>query len=545
MRSYRLARRSFLQGIGAGAVGLRAMLRTMEAGAQGMGSPPRLLITHWPVGTIHYFWKPTGSGTNYTTSQILSPFEGSPGVDGGPAVPSLRGDMIVLYGMTTEPMDNSAWNIPGGGGHEAGTMKMMCGTGSPGTRSEPVKVNDAVAGGPSWDQIFLKNVPALQTPGTGYANAICDARVDTQETSTRCLSYDHATDSIPSAVPGGNITQHIPLLPTLSPFNLYNQLFGGMTGGTMSNADMIRLLKARKSVLDHSLSKLTALQRLAPASEGTKIMAHADAIRAVETQLSALLAMGADGGSVSSSCQFTPMIPDSMLVQTGTNGDKPNMQDYLPNAPTMHTVNDAPQHAAIGAAHWGVLRAAFQCDIIRVATFQWSPGTNHVSFAGLYPNIAATSSIMHHPTSHVITNSQESVASLPAAGLHQDVANFLANVHNWYNQQYAVLINTFKTATDVYGGNLLANTVIPQVTEIAETTHTWHLMPALIFGGSALGMKGGQYVDLSGGTAATRSLNSMWISIAQAFFKTNNPLSNLSAETFIKAGLAPIPGLWG
>ena len=51
MHSYRFARRSFLAGIG-GAFGLEALLRNMEAAAQGAGPPPRFLMMHWPVGTI-------------------------------------------------------------------------------------------------------------------------------------------------------------------------------------------------------------------------------------------------------------------------------------------------------------------------------------------------------------------------------------------------------------------------------------------------------------------------------------------------------------
>ncbi|HEU5073770.1 MAG TPA: hypothetical protein VFU02_06345, partial [Polyangiaceae bacterium] len=82
-RSYRLARRSFLAGIG-GAIGLRILLRNLEAGAQDAAPPPRFLMTHWPVGTIRYHFLPTGSGTTYTTSRILQPFE-----DAG-----LREDMI-------------------------------------------------------------------------------------------------------------------------------------------------------------------------------------------------------------------------------------------------------------------------------------------------------------------------------------------------------------------------------------------------------------------------------------------------------------------
>ncbi len=49
MRSYRFARRSFLASIG-GAFGLRIMLDDFEAMAQGATSPPRFLMTHWPVG---------------------------------------------------------------------------------------------------------------------------------------------------------------------------------------------------------------------------------------------------------------------------------------------------------------------------------------------------------------------------------------------------------------------------------------------------------------------------------------------------------------
>ena len=40
----------------------------------------------------------------------------------------------------------------------------------------------------------------------------------------------------------------------------------------------------------------------------------------------------------------------------------------------------------IGKTHMEIIRTAFLCDLIRVATFQWSPGTNHVSFRDMMPN---------------------------------------------------------------------------------------------------------------------------------------------------------------
>ena len=51
MISYRFKRRAFLAGMGGG-VGLKIMLRNMEAAAQTTKSPARLLVPHWPVGIV-------------------------------------------------------------------------------------------------------------------------------------------------------------------------------------------------------------------------------------------------------------------------------------------------------------------------------------------------------------------------------------------------------------------------------------------------------------------------------------------------------------
>ena len=51
MMSYRFRRRAFLTAL-SGGIGLKIMLRNLESSAQGMRSPGRLLITHWPVGIV-------------------------------------------------------------------------------------------------------------------------------------------------------------------------------------------------------------------------------------------------------------------------------------------------------------------------------------------------------------------------------------------------------------------------------------------------------------------------------------------------------------
>lgn len=517
--NYRIARRSFLAAVG-GAVGLRIMLDNLVASAQGASSPPRFLMMHWPVGTVHYQFKPQGSGRDFTFSPILQPFE-----DAG-----LRDDMIILYGMDSNVGSGQ------GGGHEAGTPMATTGAACPGTRANGGEEDDAAAGGPSFDQIFLRNVPELQTPGVGYANAICDARVDSLETSTQCLSYGYTTRSIAAARggAGGQIVENVPLLPELSPAQLYMQMFSSFMPGGDSPGNMEAAANAlvfRKSVLDYSRHELERIKSLAPASEAAKIDLHAEAVRKIEAQLSDQI----EQGGIAVGCT-PPAPPDSALM--GRNGGRNS--DY--GRAQTSTADDAV-HEQIGKAHAGIIRAAFQCDLIRVATLQWSPGTNHVSFAGQYPD-DDNAIYMHHPLSHDIGDAADVLNSMPNDTRRASIVQFLANVQTWYNARTAEILVDLKNTEDAFGERLLDRTVVPYITEVAETTHRWSPMPALVFGGRALGMQGGQYVDLmGGGPGASRGYNAMWMSIAQAYLGAD-PLSALSEEVFDKRNAQPIDGLW-
>jgi hypothetical protein len=515
MRSYRFARRSFLASIGA-AFGLRILLDDFEAMAEGASSPPRFLMTHWPVGTVKYRFLPNGGvppqgvGTITEFSSILKPFETA----------GLKDDMILIWGLRDTGQAN------GGGGHEAGTPMTTTGTSCPGTRQNGGEGDDGVAGGPSWDQILLESVKddpntgavSLKRPGIGYANAICDERIDSQETSTRCLSYGYQTQRIQSVSPGGMITEHVPLLPELSPAQLYMKLFtgfmpGGDTPGNMEAAR--RALLGRKSVLDYCMRELDRLKTVAPAEEVKKIDIHAEVCRKIEKQVSDLL----NGDIVTPSGCVVPEAPDPDIM--GKSGSK---FDY--NNPTTSTADDEIHHE-IGKLHAGILLAAFQCDIIRVGTFQWSPGTNHVSFKGLYPG-QPNAIYMHHPLSHRINGP----SSNPDV---QEVVEFLCNVQTWYNEKTAEIISMFKNATDPFGGNLLDHTIIPFVTEVAEQAHSRNPKPALIFGGKALGMQGGKYVNFEN---AQRPHVDLW-----AYFKSTNPMQFIGDLEF-SANPTPIEGLW-
>ncbi len=246
VRSYRFARRSFLAGIG-GAFALEILLRNMEAAAEGASSPARMLLAHFPVGTYKQSYLPKGSQTDFTLSPILLPLR----------KPQERHDRALRL--------SGSLDLPGWRGHEAGTPFTTTCANSPGTRANGGEGDDGVAGGPSFDQIFLKHVPGLKRSGAGYINTPADARVDSLETSTQCLSYgegipggaDYRTRSIKAANPGGNIRRVHARCARAQPANAYAKLFANsiqVAPSTGSNEAAIGRPRA-KGVLDHRASR--------------------------------------------------------------------------------------------------------------------------------------------------------------------------------------------------------------------------------------------------------------------------------------------------
>lgn len=508
MTSYRVRRRAFLAGLG-GAMGLQALLAGLEASAEGLPPPPRLLVMHWPLGTLRQRFLPTpvGPDDGFTISPLLQPFETA----------GLHEDMSVLYGL------KHPFRAAGGGGNEAGTVFAVTGTDSPGTRQNGGESDDAVAGGPSFDQIFLKRVAELQRPGRGYVNAIADARVFSNELSTQCLSYGHQTQSIQSVNPGGMLQEHVPLLPEKQPLALYNQLFSSMAPGAPTDA-ALRALLLRKSVLDSALTELQRLRTLAPASEREKLDIHADAIRKLELELQAHI----DG--VGSECALPPAPDATFVAKSGSS------QIHIDPVST----EDAGLVATIGKLHAAVIRAAFQCDVVRVATLMWCSGTNHVAFAGMNPfdkdAIYELGSFHYRQLYSTFYSGAPPASDSPNAYVYET----LFGMFRWLNQQTADVLAELKAAKDVYGGSLLDSTIVPYVTDQAQPTDERSPLPALIIGGRALGMQGGKYLNFS----STRSHNDLWMTIAQAFLKSNDPSGALADEKFVMAGALPIAGLW-
>lgn len=480
MMSYRFARRSFLGMIG-GAFGLRALLENIEAQAAGMPAPRRLLVMHHPVGTYRAAWLCQNPGTNFTLSRILQPFE------------PVKSDMIVLDRLSIEQGGP-------GGGHEKGTVVMMTGCATRYTRAGQPETDDAAADGPSIDQLLLAKSSELQSPAIDSLQVSCDDRIDAEELSTRRLSYSMNRVTVNGVQ--GNGMQNEPLTPELSPLGLYNRVFMGMMPGGGNVEEMNRALLSEKSVLDFSLRELARLRTLAPASAADMIEAHEQAIRAAENEITIDTPDGC----------MVPM-PPANIAGKEDDGRFKGPADY--GNPTSTTA-DHEIHEQVARAHLAVIKAAFACDLTRVVTFQFSPGTNHVSFGGLYPG-NPNAIYMHHPVSHRIGAGALSDSN-PISN-NSDI-EFLCQVEMWYNRIVSEFLQELKTATDVYGHPLLDQTIVPYVTEVARATHEHSPVPTVVFGGKNLGFKVGQFVQFS----QMRPHNDMWLTVAAALGVTMDQL---------------------
>lgn len=471
---YAFSRRSFMSAIGASA-GLATLLKNVEAQEAGATSPKRFFCVQRPVGTVYANYWPNGTGTNFSLSRILTPFE------------ALRERMIVFRDLKLP------WEGSEGGGHERGTAIMLTGVRTtelyPGNGGD-----DPVAFGPSVDQLFLKQSDDLKHTPIASLQVSCDGRADTTEISTRHMSYSGYKQ---------------PMAPYYQALDAYERLFGTLMPGGTTSENLEALARARaqkKSVLDFALKDLARLRVLAPGSSKELLDGHEAAIRELEVELDA-----------------DPR--DPAFCGIAARPERVAVSEYVDPDPYAHGNASEPddvKHQRMGDLHFAVIKAAFRCDLTRVVTFQWAPGTSHVSFPGMWapdPKVIK----VHHTESHDAETA--------------DRQEFLTRVEVWYAQRLATYLQDLAMTEDINGGKLLDNTLVPYVTEVGTAGHNWDNMPWILFGGAKTGLKGNQVWTNSG--AGQRCTNDLWMAVARHYGLNDFTLGDKDLHT------VPIAGLFG
>ncbi len=228
--------------------------------------------------------------------------------------------MTILYGLNQEGSISSGTAVVTNRGPRMTTTGADC----PGTRDNNGEDDDGCAGGPSWDQILLKNVPDLQRPGTrlrGTRSAM--PRVDSLE-NLDAVPVSRLCDTLDSVGASGwhDHGEHPALADAEPGAALHEPVLGLLCRAAIRPEIRTRCCgpwRARKSVLDLAPGQLSTSQTLAPGSEKAKIDFHAEAIRKIEISCSPQIDMG---GTVSG-CML-PMAPDPDL--RGKTGPEVRLQ---------------------------------------------------------------------------------------------------------------------------------------------------------------------------------------------------------------------------
>jgi hypothetical protein len=523
--SYKFARRSFLRGLGGSAALMVPLLRSIEARAAGAAAPLRFLLIHHPLGANPGLtnWRPAATAT---TTNFTLPMESAPFMP-------LQKYMVMIDGVNivtaTSHASGTDPDTDGGGvnTHEGGMVAMMTGVPTIGMIGQ----QDHCAGGPSIDQILLQKAAGLG--GTNFANPTpfgslqlaADVRSDRDEVAPRVLSYlaPQSGQSDPSVA-------RQPLYPETSPLNVFNRIFGGAlpTGSNTS-----QLLAQKLSVITYLQSDLARLQTLVPASEKDRLTAHADAIAQLEASLQQMYGT-ATTGSVCVKPATPPNYADTSSGKQGSGSiysDLGGVDYYIPNQPTSHP------HLDLGQTQLRLIKAAFACDLVRVATFMWSAGTNWVVFPGTFQGATIKGNLQstpHHPPSH---SDPSGDPNTPA---------WLNQINEFYSNATSTVLQEFATTPDIDGNMLIDNTVVVYITEVARAwDHNQQNMPLIIFGGKNTRVKGGTFLKVTGGSlgaqtggSGNRPFNDVWLALAPIFGVTMSSLGAASQYT------GPLPGIF-
>lgn len=338
MRGMKLSRRALMQGLGYGAAAGAVSLpfwRSAQADL-GDGPPVRLLVVHFPCGTVHDQWFPTGGLDDFVLGPITAPFE------------PLRDKMVMIKGL-----DIIRQNGAPGDNHGSGMVTVMSG-------GAPVNAPDfetPIAAHPSLDQILAVECPAFgQTPIASIQLA-ADTRADRDDLYHRVLSFGH---------PQGDNPWAQPIPPQDQVPEAFTHLFGSVVSGdSAGNLEQLEKIRERKldvmEFLDRDLDRLSAR---VPSDQLAKLDSHRTAIGELRASLQ---------GSVSAACV------------EGVDA----IQGVLPG--------EGASHEAIGMAHLRLIKTAFMCDMTRIGTFMWAAGTSHVNFSDVIDGVRNQG---HHGITH-------------------------------------------------------------------------------------------------------------------------------------------------
>jgi hypothetical protein len=476
----RFPRRSLLAGLGAGVA--HTLLRPLVAEAEGV-VPQRLLMVHRPCGTWPDDFLPLKtqpSGADYPITPILKSFE------------PLRKKMLVTRGVDGLPN-----NTQNGDRHGAGIINMVTGrlhvqppNASAADRADS-NSKSITAATPSFDQFVLMSGIAGVQPSQGAAGSIhlsgnTRSGQGQHFACLTCISYAGTGQ---------------PRYGEPRPMKNYANILGGPLvagpGVMVDPALLERQLRQRKSVLDFVRGDLARLKTRIPSSQNVKLDAHLEGIRLLESKITA-----------TAGCAKPTMVPEPPTALTGREKDE-------------------VIHKTVCTNNLAIIRAAFQCDLTRVATFSFADGNND-----LHPR-----SYVANPTFGIEGNHHDGVSHGGKSNKDAQVAKKETDM--FYGDLMAsALLEMDRTPEGAPGQTLLDNTLTFYFSECSYgDDHEMIDMCSLFFGGKFLKLNVGNFINY----APKIYHNDVWTSILNAW---GLPTDQFGDPKYCKgSGLAAAKGI--
>jgi len=313
----RLTRRTLLRGAGHVAIGLpflEAMLHPLQTHAQAAQAPLRLVIFYSPGGTLIDKWRPTGTETQFTLGDMMSPL-----------MPHQK-DVVFIDGLNLQITE-----IGVGHPHSRGMAGVLTGTELlPGTFVTGGG-SASFANGPSVDQVIAKRI-------TTAANKFPSLEFSTAWAISGRSLMDGAvaeTSNAADQITYGGVKN--PLPPMIRVKDAWDRVFKDQMASTGMTADAAATLEKKKeiSILDAVLEQYNTVAAQLSADDRAKLQEHAQLIREMEMSLSA--------GTSGESCAV-PGAPSTMDMDVPTKGKF--MTDLLVSS--------------------------LACNLTRVGTMQWA-----------------------------------------------------------------------------------------------------------------------------------------------------------------------------
>jgi hypothetical protein len=442
-----LSRRALLGGVGA--LGLSSLLPRQRARAAA-AFPTRFVVFHVPEGMWDGAARPTAGGSSL--GPIFGPLDAH------------KDQMIFFNGLNMESRDRG----PGGDEHHRAVPHMLTGT--------EMQNNDN-AGGASLDQVIAKQI-GQGTPLTSLSLAV------------RIVYAD--TNSKPIWSGPGRVVP-----AQQDPWQVYERVFSGSRGmvpsmpmGTTAPTAPAPSSPApfdlRRSALDHALAESNALSSRLGASDRERLASYQESLRDIERRLN-MLGNPSTGGTTTGGT--------TAPGASGTTCSQPMLGSEV-------NVGSESNYPKISQLQMDMLVAALQCDVTRVASFQYGNSNDQCSYSWLGVNNIG------HDLAHNTGNCDPGGAKK-------------TKVYNWYSEQFAYLLNKLKAVPEG-SGTMLDNTVILWVSEFGESNgHSAENLMWMLMGNAAGYFKGGQVLNLGG-----RPTNDVLTTVQNAFGISGNTFGN-------------------